>query len=71
MAPLLRLTDVRKTFGGLVAVNALSFEIEAGGDRGHDRTERRRQVDGVQPDHRRLRAHLRPRSISTAARSAA
>jgi branched-chain amino acid transport system ATP-binding protein len=31
MAPLLRLTDVRKTFGGLVAVNALSFEIEAGG----------------------------------------
>jgi branched-chain amino acid transport system ATP-binding protein len=31
MAPLLRLTDVRKTFGGLVAVNALSFEVEAGG----------------------------------------
>ena len=31
MAPLLRLTDVRKTFGGLVAVNDLSFEIEAGG----------------------------------------
>jgi len=30
MAALLRLTDVRKTFGGLVAVNALSFEIEAG-----------------------------------------
>jgi branched-chain amino acid transport system ATP-binding protein len=30
MAPLLRLTGVRKTFGGLVAVNALSFEVEAG-----------------------------------------
>jgi branched-chain amino acid transport system ATP-binding protein len=30
MTPLLRLTDVRKTFGGLVAVNALSFEIESG-----------------------------------------
>jgi branched-chain amino acid transport system ATP-binding protein len=28
--PLLRLTDLRKTFGGLVAVNDLSFEIEAG-----------------------------------------
>ncbi len=31
MIELLRLTNVRKTFGGLVAVNDLSFEIEAGG----------------------------------------
>ena len=29
--PLLRLTDVRKTFGGLVAVNDLSFDVDAGG----------------------------------------
>ena len=58
MALLLRLTDVRKTFGGLVAVNDALVRDRGGRDRRDDRAQRRRQVDGLQSDHRRLRADL-------------
>ena len=50
---------VRKQFGGLVAVNDVELRGPGRRDRRPDRTQRRRQVDHLQPDHRR--AAPRPR----------
>ena len=54
-----RVEGLTKRFGGLVAVNDVSFEVAGGPSHVDRRTERRRQDDGVQPDHRR--AAGRPR----------
>ncbi len=51
--PLLVVTGARKAFGGLVAVNDLSFEIRSGEILGPDRAQRRGQEHDVQPDQRR------------------
>ena len=45
--------NARKQFGGLVAVNDVSFELRVGRDPRADRPERRRQEHDVQPGHRR------------------
>ena len=65
-APLLDVARARKQFGGLVAVNDLSFEIRAGRDPRPDRPERRRQEHDVQPDLRRAAADARRRSCFAA-----
>ena len=48
-------------FGGLVAVNDLSFTADAAQDHRADRAERRRQDHGVQLHHRLLQADRRAR----------
>ena len=50
---LLEVKDVRRSFGGLVAVNQVSFNGHAGPDQGRHRPQRRGQDDPVQH-------HLRP-----------
>ena len=45
-------------FGGIVAVNELSFDAERAQDHRADRAERRRQDHGVQLHHRLLQADL-------------
>ena len=57
-ASALVLQSVSKTFGGLRAVNDVSFSRAGAVDLRPHRPERRRQDHGVQPDHRRL--HVRP-----------
>ena len=61
--PLLEVRAARKQFGGLVAVNDLSFAIQPRRDPRAHRTERRRQEHDVQPDLRRARAHRRRRRL--------
>jgi branched-chain amino acid transport system permease protein len=51
--PLLEVSGARKAFGGLVAVNDLSFEIRSGEILGPDRPQRRRQEHDVRADLRR------------------
>ena len=60
--PLLSVERLRKRFGGLVAVNDVSFDVTAGRDRRADRPERRRQEHAFNLHHRR-------RSAATTARS--
>ena len=50
---------VRKEFGGLVAVNDVSFQVARRRDPRPDRPERRRQVDHLQPRHRRAAGDAR------------
>ena len=50
---------VRKEFGGLVAVNDVSFQVRAGEILGLIGPERRRQVDHLQPRHRRAAGDAR------------
>ena len=69
--PLLQLEGVTQRFGGLVAVDRARFFDRGGLDRGDDRTERRRQIDGVQPDHRASTRRAPAASPSTARRSPA
>ncbi len=57
-----RSTNVRKAFGGLVAVDDCQLHRRRGRDPRPDRPERLGQDDGAQP-------HLRARSVRTAARS--
>ena len=47
-APLLSVRDVALRFGGIVALDGVSFDVVAGPDRRADRPERRRQDDAVQ-----------------------
>ena len=51
---LLKLENVTMQFGGVVAVNDLSLEVNEGGDRFSDRTERRGKDNGFQCGDRRL-----------------
>jgi ABC-type branched-subunit amino acid transport system permease subunit len=51
-APCCRCNGAVKRFGGLTAVDDVSFEVRLGRDRRPDRAQRRRQVDHVQPAHR-------------------
>ena len=57
---LLEVTSLTRSFGGLMAVVERRPPHRARRDPGHDRAERRRQDDGVQPDHRHLPAGQGP-----------
>ncbi len=59
MTALLELDRVSKRFGGLQAVSNLSFVIQRRRNPRPDRAERRRQIDAVQSDQRRVRAEHR------------
>ena len=61
---LLDVQKARKQFGGLVAVNDLSFEIRPGEILGPDRSQRRGQEHDVQPHLRRGGADVRRHPIS-------
>ncbi len=50
--PVLETASLRKTFGGLVAVNDVSFTLDAGEIVGSDRPEWRGQEHDLQPAHR-------------------
>ena len=59
---MLEVSALRKAFGGLVAVDDLSFAVAARRDRRADRPERLGQDHGAQPDLRRAarrRRHIR------------
>ena len=49
---ILRLEHVTMQFGGVVAVNDLSLEVNRGADRGPHRPQRRRQDHRLQLHHR-------------------
>ncbi len=53
MTAMLSLRSVSRRFGGLIAVNNVSFELHAGEIVGLIGPERRRQDHAGQPDHRR------------------
>ena len=55
---LLSLQNASLRFGGIVALDEVSFEVEEGDDLRTDRPERRRQDDGVQRDHAALPSRL-------------
>ena len=59
-APLLTVEHLTMRFGGLLAVNDLSFTARAARDHRADRAERRRQDHAVQLHHRLLSADGRP-----------
>ena len=61
-------TTSRVQFGGLAAVSDFTLRARPRRARRPDRPQRRRQDDRVQPHHRRLPAHQRRRSASTAER---
>ena len=71
MTALLELDGVTRRFGGLNAVEGVSFSIDAGRDPGPDRPERRRQDHAHQPDHRRASGQQRPRALRRPATSRA
>ena len=58
--PILRLDYVSKHFGGLRVVEDLNLRGPARRAHGADRSQRRRQDHGVQPDHRGLSGRRRP-----------
>ena len=60
------LEGVTRAFGALRAVDDVSLSVAAGREGGDPRLQRRRQDDAVQRHHRRLPAHRRARSISSA-----
>ena len=68
-APILSVRGLSKSFGGLKAVQDVSFEVPKGVDPRHHRPERRRQDHGVQSAQRLPDARCRSRSCSTAAAS--
>jgi ABC-type uncharacterized transport system ATPase subunit len=49
--PLLTLQELTKTFGGLTAVDAVSFAVEEGSVIGLIGPQRRRQDHGIQSDY--------------------
>ena len=51
----LQVRDATKRFGGVMAVQGISFEAAPGRDRRADRAERGGEDDADQPDHRRRR----------------
>ena len=59
--PILSVDRLSMRFGGIVAVNELSFDAERAQDHRADRAERRRQDHGVQLHHRLLQADRRAR----------
>ena len=66
---LLHIEKARKQFGGVIAVNDVSFDVRAARDRGADRPQRRRQEHDLQPDHGRADLDRRRRSRCSATRS--
>ena len=62
--PALRVSGVSKRFGGLVAVDDMSFELARERGAGPDRAERLRQDHDAEPDFRRAEAERRRRSGS-------
>ena len=67
---ILEVDDVTMRFGGVTALDEVSFHINEGEILGLIGPERRRQDDLLQRDDRRLPADRRARSASTASRSA-
>ena len=65
-ANLLEARQIRKEFGGLVAVSDIDLHDPGGCDRQPDRAERRREDHVLQHDHRRLQADCRTDHRSTA-----
>ena len=57
---LLEIRNVTRRFGGIVAIDDVSLDVQAGPDRRPDRAERRRQDDALQRHHPALQAGLRP-----------
>ena len=57
--PILSVDRLSMRFGGIVAVNDLSFDADAAQDHRADRAERRRQDHRVQLHHRLLQADVR------------
>ena len=55
---LLETKDLTVKFGGLVALDSVTFNIRRGRDPRPDRAQRRRQDHLLQRDHRRLPAQL-------------
>ena len=66
MTALLELDEVSKRFGGLQAVHNLSFDHARGRNPRPYRAERRRQVDPVQSDQRRVTRRMPGGSCLTA-----
>ena len=69
---LLQIDHARKQFGGVIAVNDVSFDVQAARDRRADRPERRRQEHDLQSHHRRAdrfgRHDLRARQAASTTR---
>ena len=68
---LLEVSDVSVRFGGIVALDGVSFDVDAGPDRRPDRPERRRQDHAVQLPVAALRVRRAAASSSTASRCSA
>ena len=66
MTPLLEVTGVSKRYGGVQAVHELSFTVQRRRDSRPHRSERRRQVDRLQPDQRRA---IRPTRAASCSRT--
>ena len=58
-APVLRLENIRKEFGGVVAIENFTLDVHAGEVRGAGRRQRRRQIDADQDHLRRASADRR------------
>ena len=67
-AALLEVRDIALRFGGIVALDGVSFALERGPDPGPDRSERRRQDDAVQLHQPPLHAEPRRHPVRRAAR---
>ena len=67
-APLLSLDDLGKRFGSLQALDGVSLGVAGRHGAVPAGRERRRQVDALQPDLRRLRAERRPHDVRRQAR---
>ena len=70
-AAMLEARDLRRSFGGVTAIDGVEPGGRAPRDRRHHRPERRRQVDAVQPAHRPPAARRRQRAPRRAATSPA
>ena len=66
MPPILTLTDVRKSFGGVRALGGVNLDAASRLDHRADRRERRRQIDAGEDPLRRSPAGLAATSASTA-----